>query len=161
MSSLAIYYHRQHGPLCLLVYATAALLAGVAWYCRHEPPQPFLTWILSGSAMLVFLFAASFHHLTVADEIDRLRIRFGPIPLFQRAVLYEDIVGVEVGRTSFLDGWGIHMSLSGGWVMNLWGRDCVVLKLKKGTLRVGTDDAENLTAFIKSRLPEDSDLSSD
>ncbi|QDU52059.1 hypothetical protein [Gimesia panareensis] len=155
MSSLAIYYHRQQGPLCLLVYATAALLAGTAWYCRNEPPQPFLTWILSGSAMLVFLSAASFHHLTVADEIDRLRIRFGPIPLFQRAVLYEEIVDVEVGRTSILDGWGIHLSLRGGWVMNLWGRDCVVLKLKKGTLRVGTDDAENLAAFVKSRLPED------
>lgn len=159
MSSLTIYYHRQHGPLCLLVYATAALLAGTAWYCRFEPPQPFLTWILSGSAILVFLFAASFHHLTVADEIDRLRIRFGPIPLFQRAVLYEDIVNVEVGRTSFLDGWGVHLSLRGGWVMNLWGRDCVVLQLKKGTLRVGTDDAENLAAFVKSRLPEEPETS--
>lgn len=161
MSSLSIYYHRQQGPLCLLVYATAAILAGVAWYCRHEPPQPYLTWIMTGSAMLVFLFAASFHHLTVEDEIDRLRIRFGPIPLFQRAVLYEEIVSAEVGRTTILDGWGIHLSLRGGWVMNLWGRDCVVLRLKKGTLRVGTDDAENLAALVKSRLSEETEPSSE
>jgi hypothetical protein len=37
-----------------------------------------------------------------------------------------DIGSVEIGRTLHLDGWGIHMSVRGGWVWNLWGRDCVV-----------------------------------
>jgi hypothetical protein len=51
-----------------------------------------------------------------------------------------------------LDGWGIHMSLRGGWVWNLWGRNCVVLRLRKSILRVGTDDAVNLVEFLNARL---------
>jgi len=35
---------------------------------------------------------------------------------------------------------------------NLWGRDCVVLHLKKGVLRVGTDDAENLARFLEGKI---------
>ncbi len=76
-------------------------------------------------------FAALSHHLTVEDEGDRLSVNFGPIPLFRRSVKYENIVKVETGRTTILDGWGIHMSLRGGWVWNLWGRNCVVLRLRK------------------------------
>lgn len=152
MNSLAIYYHTQRGPLCLFIYAAAGLLYLAAWFTRNEPPRPYLCLYFFGGGLLLTVVATAFHHLTVADEIDRLRIRFGPLPLFQRAVLYEDILSAEVGRTTILDGWGIHLSFRGGWVWNLWGRDCVVLKLRKGTLRVGTDDAENLAAFVKSRL---------
>ena len=66
---------------------------------------------------------------------------------------YSDIVKVEVGRTFLLDGWGIHMSIRGGWVWNLWGRDCLVVRFKKGgTLRIGTDDAENLAALLRKRI---------
>ncbi len=90
--------------------------------------------------------------MTVADAGDRLTIRFGPLPLFRRSVRYDLIDSVEVGKTTFLDGWGIHMSLRGGWVWNLWGWDCVVLQLRKGTLRVGTDDAENLARFVESKI---------
>ena len=50
-----------------------------------------------------------------------------------------------------LDGWGIHMSIRGGWVWNLWGRDCVVVHLKKGVLRIGTDDAANLPDFWRRK----------
>jgi hypothetical protein len=46
----------------------------------------------------------------------------------------------------------IHMSLRGGGVWNVWGGDCVVLRLRKGILRVGTDDAEQLADFLKARL---------
>lgn len=152
MSCLAIYYHRQRGPLCLLIYVVAGILFVSAWFTQNNPPQPFMSLYLFAVGIVMTIGAAAIHHLTVADEIDRLRIRFGPLPLFQRTVQYEDILSAEVGRTTILDGWGIHLSLRGGWVWNLWGRDCVVLKLRKGILRVGTDDAENLTAFVKSRI---------
>ena len=48
--------------------------------------------------------------------------------------------------------WGIHMSPRGGWVWNIWGRDCVVIHLEIGTLRVGTDDAANLEALLRQRI---------
>jgi hypothetical protein len=74
--------------------------------------------------------------------------------LFRRTVRYADIESVEVGRTLILEGWGIHYSIRGGWVWNLWGRDCVVVHLKKGMLRIGTDDAENLAGFLRSKVSE-------
>jgi len=35
----------------------------------------------------------------------------------------------------------------------LWGRDCVVIRGEKGQMRVGTDDAENLAAFLTTKIP--------
>lgn len=46
----------------------------------------------------------------------------------------------------------IHLSIRGGWVWNLWGRDCVVVHLKNGTLRIGTNDAPNLCRFLESKI---------
>lgn len=48
---------------------------------------------------------------------------------------------------------GIHLSIRGGWVWNLWGRTCVVIHFKNsGTLRIGTDDASNLVEFLRSKV---------
>ena len=108
--------------------------------------------ILTGTGIVMVLLGSAFHHLTVEDQGEKLAIRFGPVPLFGRTVRYADIVKVEVGRTLILDGWGIHLSLRGGWVWNLWGRDCVVLHLRKGVLRIGTDDAPNLAQFLEEKI---------
>ena len=84
-----------------------------------------------------------------------LAICFGPVPLFRRTVQYADIESVDVGRTLLLDGWGIHLSIRGGWVWNPWGRDCLVVRFKNGgTLRIGTDDAEELARFLNGRISE-------
>ncbi|WP_298858698.1 hypothetical protein [uncultured Gimesia sp.] len=152
MNSLSTYYHTQRAPISLILYAVAGMLFCLGWFTRDQPPQPFLNLIFTSVGLIISVIAASFHYLTVADEIDRLRIRFGPLPLFHRTILYENILSVEVDRTTIIEGWGIHLSPRGGWVWNLWGRDCIVLNLKKGTLRVGSDDVENLAAFVKSRI---------
>lgn len=144
------YQHTQRAPLCLLLYAVAVVLFIVGWLLRDVPPIPYLYPPLG---VLTLILAASFHHLTVTDQGDRLSISFGPVPLFRRSVKYDDIVSAEAGRTTILEGWGIHLSLRGGWVWNLWGRDCVVIRFKSGgTLRVGTDDADNLARFIAQKL---------
>lgn len=67
---------------------------------------------------------------------------------------YDDIEQVEVGRTMLLDGWGIHMSVRGGWVWNLWGWTCVVVRFKNGgtSCGLGRDDAENLVEFLRSKV---------
>lgn len=147
---MTAYRHTQRAPLCFLVYALAMILfvMGTAW--RSETP---ILWTFSITGFLTLVLAASFHYLTVEDQGERLSICFGPVPLFRRSMKYEDIMSAEVGRTTILDGWGIHMSLQGGWVWNLWGRDCVVIRFKNGgRLRVGTDDADNLASYIQRRL---------
>lgn len=143
------YQHTQRAPLCLLVYGIAVVFLVLGWVLRNEP---VIQWVFPLTGLLMLILAASFHHLTVEDEGDRLSISFGPIALFRRSIKYENIVSVEVGRTTILDGWGIHMGFRGGWVWNIWGRDCVVLRLRKGILRVGTDDADQLSAFLSRRL---------
>jgi len=149
MSIKSSYRHVQHAPLCLLVYILAIVFLVLGLVLKSEPPIP---WLFPPIGLLMLVLAASFHHLTVEDQIDRLSIRFGPIPLFRRTIRYDDIISAEIGRTTILDGWGIHMSLRGGWVWNLWGRDCVVLQLRKGILRVGTADAENLADFLDQKI---------
>lgn len=144
------YSHTQKAPLCLLVYALAVVFLALGWFIQDAPPIP---WLFPPIGLLMLVIAASFHHLTVEDQGDVLSVRFGPIPLFRKTVQYSGIVGVEVGRTLLLDGLGIHMSIRGGWVWNLWGRDCVVVSFKNGgTLRIGTDDAENLAGFLEGKI---------
>lgn len=150
MSDTPSYKHVQTAPLCLLVYVFAVIFLVLGWVLKNEEPFP---WLFPSIGVVMLLLAASFHYLTVEDRVDRLSVSFGPIPLFRRSVRYEEIISAEVGRTTILDGWGIHMSLRGGWVWNLWGRDCVVVHFKKGgMLRIGTDDVMCLAAFLSHQI---------
>jgi multisubunit Na+/H+ antiporter MnhB subunit len=143
------YSHTQKAPLCLILYGSALLCCALAWTVGSAPGG----FIAAAVGLVIALLATAFHHLTVEDQGDRLAIRFGPLPLFRRTVWYADIDSVEVGRTLILDGWGIHYSVRGGWVWNLWGRDCVVVRLKNGgVLRIGTDDAPNLARFLEGKI---------
>ena len=125
----ASYRHRQRAPWHLVLDAIGVALLVAAWL-SIEPP--FVRWFLVGMAALFLLLGASFRHLTVEDQGDHLDIRFGPLPLFRRRVRYVDIRDVEVGKTMLLESWGVHMSPRGGWVWNIWGRDCVVIHLERG-----------------------------
>lgn len=147
----SIYQHSQSAPMCWLLYAVGISELGIAVSLWNQPALP---WILGTAGAFVCTLAAGFHHLTVTDCGERLRIQFGPLPLFGRWLKYRDVVDAEPGRTTVLDGWGIHMSLRGGWVWNLWGRDCVVVRLHHGVLRIGTDDAEALADVIQRRARE-------
>ena len=127
MSNKLSYKHVQHAPIYLLLYGFAIVFLVLGLVLNTEPPIP---WLFPPIGLVIFVLAASFHHLTVEDQIEHLSISFGPIPLFRQTIRYDDIISAKIGRTTILDGWGIHMSLRGGWVWNLWGRDCVILHKK-------------------------------
>jgi len=143
------YRHSQEGQWSLILLAFGSVSLVTAWFARQEPVDLVICPLVG---VLMLVLAASFHHLTVADEGDHLAIQFGPLPLARKTIRYDDIRDVELGRTLLLDGWGIHMSIRGGWVWNIWGMDCVVIHLKRGVVRVGTDDASNLAEFLKSKI---------
>ena len=122
----------------------------------YEVPHWVLQLVFIGSGVLMFLISLCFRELTVRDENDGLLICFGPLPLFRRRILYSDIESVKRSRTTILDGWGIHLSPSGGWTWNLWGFDCVDVIFKKGRkLNIGTDDPEGLESFLKQRVEQE------
>ena len=135
-------------PDILLLFGFAALLFTVAWVTRAEA---VVSAILLVTGLLMAMLGYSLQHLTVNDEGDRLAISFGPLPLFRKRIRYDDIIAVEIGRTTIMDGWGIHWSPWGGWVWSLSAGTCVVIRRRRGVIRVGTDDAEGLTEFLKSR----------
>lgn len=144
------YSRTQRAPICLILYVVAIFCIALGWIIGDT----LIMYVAGGVGLLLASLASCFHYLTVVDQGDFLGIRFGPIPLFRRTVRYADIKTVEVGRTLILDGWGIHLSIRGGWVWNLWGRDCVVIHFNEGVLRIGTDDAENLAGFLRSKVRE-------
>lgn len=148
MSRQPDYRHVQRAPLCLVIYCLAGLFFVLAWVLRHLPGFEWLFLV----GLFVLVLAGSIHYLKTEDNGDRLSISFGPVPLFRRTVRYDEIESVEVGRTALLDGWGVHVSLRGGWVWNVWGRDCVVVRLRDGLLRIGTDEPERLAEFLNTKL---------
>lgn len=144
------YTHTQESPLCLLVYGTSLALVVGSWATRDEVS---IAMTLGAAGAVTLVLAMAVHHLTVEDQGDVLTVRFGPLPLFRRTVPYTDIEKAEPGRTTILDGWGIHYSVRGGWVWNLSGWACVVIHFKNGgVLRIGTDDAENLARFLRGKI---------
>jgi hypothetical protein len=144
------YDHTQRAPLHWLLYPPAGYLLAMGWLNRAAPG---LALALAGVAALLLVLAFCFRQLTIRDEGDWLAVRYGPLPVFRTRIAYTDISSVEPGRSSWIDGWGIHWIPGRGYTYNLWGFTCVTLQVQGRTVRIGTDDAENLAAFLKSKLP--------
>ena len=108
----------------------------------------------AGQLMNRLFVAAGFAQLTVRDRGDRLTVRFGWIPLIGWSARWEDIESAEIGRTSWVDGWGLHWLPGRGMTINIWGQDCVVLNVKSRIVRVGTDDPEGLAEYVRRRISE-------
>lgn len=144
------YEHTQKAPLHWLLYPPCFLLLAAAWLNREQVPVALL---MSAAAALSGLLALSFQQLTVRDEGAWLAIRYGPLPLFRKRIPYADISAVAPGRTAWIDGWGIHWIPGRGYTYNLWGFSCVKLTVRGRSVQVGSDEADKLVEFLKSKLP--------
>lgn len=119
-----------------------------AWSYREEFPA---SMIFSLVGLVVILAAFMFTHMTVRDEGDVLAIRYGPLAVFGGRFRYADITNVEPSHSSAIDGWGIHWIPGRGWTYNLWGFQCVKLRVAGKTVRIGSDDVDNLIRFLRSK----------
>lgn len=143
------YNHSQRSPLHLLLHGVGVLMVISAWAAREEAGAVI---VLTCSATFLFIAGLSFGYLNVRDELQFLAIRFGPLPLFGTRVPYSAITAVEPSRSSWIDGWGIHYLPWRGWIYNLWGFDCVKITAGNKVIRIGSDDLDNLLAFLSGRL---------
>lgn len=149
-SRVDTYQHTQRGPWWALVGGIGVLMLATS-LTFSDPPFLRVMFPVVGAAMLVL--AASCAYLTVADAGDRLTIRFGSLPLLTTHVFYTDIREIAVDRTSWIEGHGIHLSLRGGWVWNIWGRACVAIRRNAGsTIWLGTNEPERLLEFLRRRI---------
>ena len=142
------YSHVQTSPAryVLLVIIVVSLLAG--WLWRAEFWAWFSMVALAGVSALVLLTMTT---MTIQGNAEELWVRFGPMPLFSTRIRFEDIRSFRATRSRVVDGWGIHYLPGRGWTWSLWGFDCVDIDLARGSIRLGTDDPENLAAFLRSQ----------
>jgi hypothetical protein len=143
------YDHTQKAPLHLILYPIIVVSLVLAWIGRDQAAIVLSTL---GVAVTLVLVALMFKQLTVRDEGHRLAIRYGPLPVFRKLIPYSDISSVEPGRSSVVDGWGIHWIPGRGFTYNLWGFSCAILTVKGRIVRVGSDDVENLVAFLREKV---------
>jgi len=149
------YHHVQYGKLHWLLWAAAAGCVALAWSLRH---QPIALVAPLGAAVLLALCAQCFQQLEVSDQGDHLLVRFGPLPVWRKRIPYDEIAAAQPGRTSWIDGWGIHWVPLRGWTYNVWGFDCVKLRLGRRVIRIGTDDPEGLLHFLRTRIKVENNL---
>ena len=152
------YEHTQKASLNLIFYAVAfSMLAATVLLSEPWP----ISLVLELGAVLVGVAGAMFGFLTVRDAGDHLAVRYGPIPVFGARFPYARITKVQRGRSALIDGWGIHWVPGRGTTYNLWGRDCVTFRFGRRLIRIGTDDAENLTEFLEKKTSSSETVSSE
>ena len=144
------YRHTQRGPLHWILVGVAVVgLVLATTVVEHPVPRAY---VLIG-VVLLGLFASCFARLTVREEGGTLVAAFGPLPVFQKRLPYEDVVSFRPTESLFMDGWGIHWIPGRGWTWNIWGKVCVEFETTRGLLRIGTDDVDGLVAHLEERLP--------
>jgi len=145
-----MYAHIQRAPLFLMLLIPGIGMLVAAWFI---PGAEFARTILLVVGGMMLLLTFCFRQLSVRSQEDALLVEFGPLPLFRRRLALAEIEAAMPGRTTLLDGWGIHMSPRGGWTWNLWGYDCVHVDLSGGRrIHIGTDDPHGLAQFLQSRI---------
>lgn len=148
-TSTMTYAHTQRAPLGWYLVMIAVAAFAVAWFTRGQWPAVLILSSIGAAMILLSLLIST---LTVADEGESLAVRFGPLPLFRKRIAYGAIGRAEPARSAIIDGWGIHYIPSRGWTYNIWGRECVELTVNGRVMRIGTDDADNLARFIRTKI---------
>jgi hypothetical protein len=145
------YRHKQKGPVYLALLTIAAV-AGLCALLFFDEGVVF-AGLLAG-AMIFTVLGVSFREMTVEDQGQSLLIRFGPLPLFQKRLSYAAMTGVEAARCSLIDGLGIHCVPGRGWIYNLWGGECVLVRCGDRRIRIGSDDVAGLLVFLQAKISE-------
>ena len=147
------YKHTQRGSLhwLLLLLATGFFALGI-WAPMDDADRILARTFLWGAASLMLLFAFTVVTLTVSSDGHRLRLRYGPVPLLRKTIYIAEIENARAARSRWIDGFGIHYVPLRGWTYNLWGRDCVELTVGLQTIRVGSDEPQQLAAHLDRQI---------
>ena len=146
------YDHTQKSPLAPLWVALALLCAATALYGGAFAGWAARTQVAFWLFALPFgILGFCFGSLRVRSDGERLQVRFGPLGFLGTSLRYDDVRGVSLGRSGWVDGWGMHWRPGHGWLFNLWGFDCVEIRTASRKLRIGSDDARGLARHLEAR----------
>lgn len=143
---MAQYRHRQFAWVLVGAMGIGCAIAvGAALGVREQSVAALAT---AGALALV---AALFSSLEIEITDTELRWSFGP-GLIQKRVALDEIADVQVTRTRWWEGWGIHFT-SRGWLYNVAGFSAVAIRLRSGKRFVlGTDEPETLARHLARHL---------
>lgn len=141
------YAHTQTGWPVRLAFGLAALVfLALTAVQPLDRPLPHLM-LFAGAAVAVALGLA-WGAMTIRLDSDRLHWSFGPgWPRFELPLAA--VRSVDVTRTAWWDGWGIHRTRR-GWLYNVGGRDAVLITRTDGKgVLLGTDEPRRLKSAIE------------
>jgi hypothetical protein len=147
----ARYTHTQRSPLLLLLLcaAGAATLASLAFPGARAIPFGARLTIVAGSLAMI-VSGLVFFSLTITVDDERLSWHFGP-GLVRKSVLRADIVSAEPATTTWMDGWGVHLT-GRGWLYNVAGHDAILVAMRGGKrFLLGTDEPIVLAQALRER----------
>lgn len=140
------YQHTQNGwPIRIAFGLTALGLLVMASIRPYTGPAP--SGALIAGALVAAALGLLWSRLTIRVDDEHLHWSFGPgWPRFSLALT--EITAVEVTRTTFWQGWGIHRTRR-GWLYNIAGWDAVLVTRKDGKqVLLGTDEPRRLKTAL-------------
>lgn len=138
------YSHRQLGRATLIVGACLCLGLGLAALSGSEGAR----WAFLASLALVPVIVLVFGCLRIEVTDTELRWDFGWLGWPRWRVPLEQVVGVDADRQSWLEGWGIRITLR-GMLYSIGGLDTVRITQRNGkSFRLGTNDLPGLIAAL-------------
>jgi hypothetical protein len=146
--SRPLYEHTQAGwPIRIAFLATSVVFVVMAMLPELSRSSTAVGVLVAGAAFTALL-GWTWGSLTVRIEGGELRVRFG-LGWPRKTLPLAEIASVEVTRTTFMEGWGIHRTRR-GWLYNVSGFDAVLLQLANGrSMMIGTDEPRRLKAAIE------------
>ncbi len=141
-----MYKHTQIGyaAIVILVAVMVAILAKAVF--QNGSGFDWKLHAIAGAA--IFSIGGAFSSMTIEVHSGELSWHFS-IPWIRNGVQIKDISNVEAVRNPLIYGLGAHM-IRRGWVYNVSGLDAVEVTLQDGTtLRLGTDQPDELLRAIK------------
>lgn len=146
--SRPLYEHTQAGWPIRIAFVATSVLFLVMTLLPELSRTPTPVGVLVAGAVFTALLGWTWGSLTVRIEDGELRVRFGP-GWPRKTVRLADIAAVEVTRTTFMEGWGVHRTRR-GWLYNVSGFDAVLLRLANGrSMMIGTDEPRRLKTAIE------------
>jgi hypothetical protein len=151
VTARAQYEHTQAGWPMRIAFALGALLLLVVTLLPEMQRSPAPVPVLLGGAAVMLALGWLWSSLTVRIAEGALQLRFG-LGFPRKSVPLADIAAVEVTRTGFWDGWGLHRTRR-GWLYNVSGLDAVLVHRKDGkSFLVGSDEPRRLKAALERAM---------
>jgi hypothetical protein len=148
-----LYEHRQTGWTTLALACIPALCVFVKLMMSPAGARTLPVQLPVGVVVVTVFLLLSFTSLSIVVTRDDVVARFG-IGLVRKTIALADIVGIEVTRTRWYEGWGIHWTRR-GMIYNVAGFDAVAIRLASGrSVVIGSDDAPRLVAAIRRAIDD-------